>query len=102
VTAKPPVQPAATAVAPEAPVAGVGAVEASTQSSTAGVQPAGPIGDELSEFLSRADAAAKAARYDGELLYDELLDAARTVIRTWQKFLVKLEAEFAESDEPAA
>ena len=84
VTAKPPTQPAAAAVA------GVGAVEASTQSSTSVVQPAGPTGDELSEFLSRADAAAKAARYDGELLYDEPLAAARTVVRTWQKFLVEL------------
>ena len=57
---------------------------------------------ELSEFLSRADAAAKAARYDGELLYDELLDATRTVIRTWQKFLIEMEREFAELDEPVA
>ena len=81
---------------------GVGGAEASTQSSTSGVRPAGPIGNELSEFLSRADAATKAARYDGELLYDELLDATRTVIRTWQKFLIELEAEFAELDEPAA
>ena len=101
-TAKPPAQPAATAVAPEALIAGGGGAEASTQSSTSVVQPAGPTGDELSEFLSRADAAAKAARYDGELLYDELLDAARTVIRTWQKFLIELEAEFAELDQPAA
>lgn len=58
--------------------------------------------DELSEFLNRAEAANKAAFYNGNLLYDELLDAARTVIRTWQKFLIEMEREFDELDEPVA
>ena len=58
--------------------------------------------DELAEFLGRAEAATKAAFYNGELLYDETLDATRTVIRTWQKFLIEMEREFAELDEPVA
>jgi ParB family chromosome partitioning protein len=66
------------------------------------VQAAAPAVDELAEFLGRAEGATKAAFYSGDLLYDELLDAARTVIRTWQKFLVELESEFAELDEPVA
>jgi hypothetical protein len=64
--------------------------------------PATAAPDTLDAFLARADAAAKAAKYDGELLYDELLGASRAVVRAWQKFLVKLDAEFAELDEPAA
>ena len=61
-----------------------------------------PAADELAEFLGRADGATKAAFYSGELLYDEILDATRTVIRTWQKFLIEMEGEFAELDEPVA
>jgi ParB-like chromosome segregation protein Spo0J len=65
------------------------------------VKPGASAGDELSEFLGRAEAATRAARYSGDLLYDELIDASRAVILAWQKFLIELEAEFASLDEPA-
>jgi hypothetical protein len=72
----------------------------SNPKSTAVTAPAAT--DELVEFLGRAEAATMSAFYTGDLLYDELLDATRTVVRTWQKFLIELEAEFAELDEPVA
>jgi ParB family transcriptional regulator, chromosome partitioning protein len=66
------------------------------------VQPDPAAADELAEFLGRAEGATKAAFYSGGLLYDEIIDATRTVIRTWQKFLIEMEREFAELDEPVA
>jgi ParB family transcriptional regulator, chromosome partitioning protein len=71
------------------------------------VRPAGEAGgaaapDTLDAFLARAEAATKAAFYTGDLLYDELIDATQTVILAWQKFLIELEREFAELDEPVA
>ena len=96
-TAKPPVQPAATVVAPEALTAGVDVAEAPASSSAT---PDPDDDDALwRAFLAQGDRAIAMAVYDAGPIDDDIIDKVSDVIGAWQRLEDFLKDELSKDAE---
>jgi ParB family transcriptional regulator, chromosome partitioning protein len=96
VTAKPPAESVATAVAPETVVAGADGAQLPARSSAVDPDDDDTLWDALwRAFLAKGDQAIAMAVYDDGPLDEDILEKVRSVISAWQQLLISLTAELA-------